>query len=189
MKEALQVSLDGAIAAVTQLKRHQPVIEKMAALLIDTYRRGNKVIAAGNGGSLADAVHFTEELTGFYRSRTRRAFEALALAEPSFLTCVGNDVSFDQVFARGLEAYGKKGDLFFALTTSGNSPNILAALAKAKERGLQTIALLGKTGGKAKGMADIELIIEGFSTSDRIQEAHMVVLHILVELMEISITC
>ncbi len=183
MKKALLHSIDQAIQAVTQLKEKTEAIEAIAALLVDTYKRGNKVIVAGNGGSLADAVHFAEELTGFYRSR-RRAFEALALAEPSFITCVGNDVSFDQVFARGLEAYGKKGDLFIALTTSGNSPNILAALSRARDLGLHTAAFLGKTGGKAKGMADHELIIEGFTTSDRIQEAHMVVLHILVELME-----
>ena len=122
-------------------------------------------------------------MTGFFRHH-RRALPAIALSDPGHLTCVGNDIGFDQIFARGVEAYGKRGDLFVGLTTSGNSPNIVLAFEKAQAMGLMTMALLGKGGGKLKGLADLELIIEGFETSDRIQEAHMAAIHIIIELVE-----
>jgi len=109
---------------------------------------------------------------------------AIALADPGHLTCVGNDHGFDEVFARGVEAHGKRGDLFVGLTTSGDSPNMIRAFEEAKGRGLCTVALLGKGGGKLKGVADHELIVEGFATSDRIQEAHMLAIHTIIEMIE-----
>lgn len=188
MKKIIEASIDQALQATLFLKREEVLlgIRRIAEGIVETYRRGGKVIVAGNGGSLCDACHFVEELVGFYREK-RKPLAAMALAEPSYITCVANDLSFDKIFSRGLEAYGKPEDFFIALTTSGNSPNILEALQEAKNQGIRSACLLGKGGGKAKGMADIEIIIEGFSTSDRIQEAHMIILHILVDLVEKSL--
>ena len=142
-----------------------------------------KIIIAGNGGSLCDASHFAEELTGFFR-KYRAALPAIALSDAGHITCVGNDLGFDQIFARGVEAYGVSGDIFIGLTTSGNSANIINAFIAAKKLGLTTVSFLGKDGGKLKGVADYELIISDMVTSDRIQEAHMTAIHIIIELVE-----
>ncbi len=183
--QKISVAIDDAIRATQQLSTTTSLtfMKEVAEALAATFGSGNKVIIAGNGGSLCDAAHFAEELTGFFR-KYRAALPAIALSEPGHLTCVGNDIGFEWVFARGVEAYGKPGDMFVGLTTSGNSPNLLKAFDAAKQRGLTTVAFLGKGGGKLKGFADYELIIEGFSTSDRIQEAHMVAIHTIIEMME-----
>lgn len=185
MKNELLVGIDDALAAVQQLKHPDSLLfmENVAKTLKNVFESGNKVIIAGNGGSLCDASHFAEELTGFFRSK-RRALPALSLAEPGHLTCVGNDIGYEYVFSRGVEAYGKEGDLFIGLTTSGNSPNIVKAFEAAKKARLATVAFLGKDGGVLKGVADYELIIKGFKTSDRIQEAHMTAIHLIIEQME-----
>jgi D-sedoheptulose 7-phosphate isomerase len=185
MKTPYMQSVTDAIAAVTQLQRPEALlfIEQAAEQLAACFASGNKVLIAGNGGSLCDAVHFAEELTGQFRAR-RKALPVIALSEPGHITCVGNDFGFDSIFSRGVEAFGKEGDVFIGLTTSGNSPNIIKAFETAKELGLYTIALLGKGGGRLKGVADIELSIDGFSTSDRIQEAHMAAMHIIIEHVE-----
>jgi len=184
MRQKLRSSIDAAVRAVERLKGPEALafLESVSILLAKSFREGNKVIIAGNGGSLCDAAHFAEELTGYFR-RPRAALPVIALTEPGHLTCVSNDVGFDSVFARGVEAYGKEGDVFVGLSTSGNSPNIIKAVDLAKTLGLTTVTLLGP-GGRLKGIADCELIIEGFSSSDRIQEAHMTALHILVEMVE-----
>jgi D-sedoheptulose 7-phosphate isomerase len=159
-------------------------LELFSHLLKKTFHEGKKVLIAGNGGSLCDAAHFAEELTGFFREK-RRAFPVIVLSEPGHLTCVANDIGYDHVFQRGVEAFGSSGDLFIALSTSGNSPNLILAMEEAKKRGLKTVSFLGKAGGLMKGKADLELWVQGFSTSDRIQEAHMAALHIAIELFEI----
>jgi D-sedoheptulose 7-phosphate isomerase len=141
------------------------------------------LLIAGNGGSLCDAMHFAEELTGQFRKK-RAALPAIALSEPGHLTCTANDMGYDEVFARGVEAFGKPGDLFVGLTTSGNSPNIVRAFEEAKKRGLKTVSFLGKSGGALKGVADFEMLIKNFNTSDRIQEVHMAAIHIIIEAME-----
>ncbi len=183
-KDILDEVNDG-IKAIQQLQKTHALIfmDDFSRVLAQCFQKGNKIIIAGNGGSLCDAMHFAEELTGQFRNY-RRALPAIALAEPGHLTCVSNDMGFDKVFSRGVEAYGKEGDVFVGLTTSGNSPNIVAAMEMAKELKLTTIAFLGKTGGKLKGCADMELIIEGFKTSDRIQEAHMTAIHIIIGMVE-----
>lgn len=185
MKKIVETSIEEAVKAAASLKEPHIMhkILEIAAALVSTYRLGGKVLIAGNGGSLADACHFAEELVGFYRGH-RPPLPAMALSEPSYLTCVANDESYEAVFSRALMAFGKKEDTFIALTTSGNSANIVKALQTAKDLGLTTVALLGKTGGCCKGLADHEIIIEGFATSDRIQEAHMIILHMLVDLVE-----
>jgi D-sedoheptulose 7-phosphate isomerase len=141
------------------------------------------LLIAGNGVSLCDAMNFAEELTGQFRKK-RPALPAIALADPSHMSCVGNDFGFDAIFSRGVEAFGKKEDIFIGLSTSGNSSNIIQAFAEAKKIGMETIAFLGKEGGRLKGVADLELIITGFAHSDRIQEAHMTAIHIIIEQVE-----
>ena len=185
MEEKLLIAIDDCINAITQLKKPASLkfMREVAKEIADCFARGNKVIIAGNGGSLCDAAHFAEELTGFFR-QPRKALPAIALTEPGHITCTGNDLGFDWIFARGVEAYGQPDDLFIGLTTSGNSPNIVKAIYAAQQQGLKTIAFLGKGGGHLKGVAEYELIIDGFSTSDRIQEAHMAAIHLIIEMME-----
>lgn len=178
-----------ALEAVMQLQRPTTLkfIEDVANLIGDAYANDKKILIAGNGGSLCDAMHFAEELTGFYREK-RKALPAIALADPGHLSCVGNDIGFDFVFSRGVEALGQKGDVLIVLTTSGQSMNLINAVQMAKEKEMKTVAFIGKTGGKLKGLADIEWIVEGFKTSDRIQEVHMTAIHIIIEIVE-KIVC
>lgn len=156
--------------------------EKVAKALADTFLKGNKVLICGNGGSNCDALHFAEEFTGRFRG-DRRALPAIAISDSSHITCVGNDYGFDYIFSRGVEAYGKEGDMFFGISTSGNSSNVIKAVEVAKALGMKTCVLLGKDGGKLKGMCDYEFIIPG-KTSDRVQEIHMMILHIIIEGVE-----
>ena len=156
---------------------------KASECLADAFASGKKVLAAGNGGSLCDAAHFTEELTGNFRKK-RRALPAIVLSEPGHLTCVGNDFGFADIYRRGVEAFGQPGDVLVALSTSGNSANIVHAVLEAKKRSLHTICLLGKGGGDLAGVGEIELIVPHFQTSDRIQEVHMACLHIIIEGLE-----
>ena len=185
IKQILQHSSHEAVQAAMQLSTPEALkfMEEVAHLLADTFRKGNKVLLGGNGGSLCDAAHFAEELTGFFRKK-RPALPALVLNDPGHITCVGNDLGFDFIFSRGIEAFGRPGDLFIGLSTSGNSPNIVNAFETAKKRELKTIAFLGKDGGKLSGKADYEWIVQGFSFSDRIQEAHMAAIHIIIEALE-----
>jgi D-sedoheptulose 7-phosphate isomerase len=186
MQKELLNAIDDCIRAVEQLKKPSSLlfIENVSYALANCFSQGNKIIIAGNGGSLCDGAHFAEELTGFFR-KSRPALPAISLSDSGHLTCTANDIGFDWVFARGVEAYGKPKDIFIGLTTSGNSVNLIKAFEVASRLGLQTIAFLGKTGGILKGVADFELIIENFSTSDRIQEAHMAAIHLIIERLEL----
>ncbi|MCX5773171.1 MAG: SIS domain-containing protein [Fusobacteria bacterium] len=157
-------------------------IAKLAKSMVEIYKLGGKILIAGNGGSCCDAMHFAEELTGRFRGN-RKALGALALADASHITCVGNDFGFDAIFERGVEAYGREGDMFIGISTSGNSKNIELAIKKAKSLRMSTVGVLGKDGGKIKGLCDYEFIVEG-KTSDRIQEVHMMILHIVIEALE-----
>lgn len=185
MRSQIISAVEDSLLAAAQLKSPNALkfIEESVILISDCFQRGNKLILAGNGGSLCDAGHFAEELTGFFRQK-RRALPAIVLNDSGHMSCVGNDIGFDYIFSRGVEAFGKPGDLFVGLSTSGNSPNIVNAFISAKKLGLKSIAFLGKCGGQLKNVADLELLIEGFSTSDRIQEAHMVAIHIIIEMLE-----
>ena len=156
--------------------------EKVAKKLADIFTKGNKVLICGNGGSNCDAMHFIEEFTGRFR-KERRALPAISISDPSHITCVANDYGFDYIFSKGVEAYGKEGDMFIGISTSGNSTNVIKAVEQAKTQGLVTVALLGKDGGKLKGQCDYEFIVPG-KTSDRVQEIHMMILHIIIEGVE-----
>lgn len=144
--------------------------------------KGGKILAIGNGGSCADAIHFCEELTGRYRE-DRPSIPAIACGDPGHITCVGNDYGFDRVFSRWIEGLGMKQDVLVAMSTSGNSENIIRAVETAREKGMYIALLLGKDGGKLRDMGDCEWIIDG-KTSDRIQELHMLILHSLVGAIE-----
>ena len=158
------------------------VTNQIAELIADAFRNGNKVIICGNGGSSTDAMHFAEEFTGRFR-KARKALPVISLTDPSHITCVANDMGFEEIFARGVEAYGKKGDVLIGISTSGNSENVVRALAKAKKLGIKTVSLLGKNGGKLKDFCDYEIIVPG-KTTDRIQELHITVLHVIIETVE-----
>lgn len=155
---------------------------KIAEKLAIAINSGNKIMLAGNGGSACDAMHFAEECTGRFRNN-RKAFPVMTFSDVGHITCVANDFGFEQVFAKGLEAFAKPNDWFIALSTSGNSTNIINAIKLAKTLKVPTLALLGKDGGKIAGTCDYEYIIPG-TTADRIQEIHMVILHVLVECIE-----
>ncbi len=155
---------------------------KISQELSKTYLNGGKSLIAGNGGSNCDAMHFAEEFTGRFR-KDRKALPSISLSDSSHITCVGNDYGFDFIFSKGVEALGNEGDFFFGISTSGNSKNIIEAVKQAKLKKLKTVALLGKDGGKLRGMCDYEFIVEA-ETSDRIQEVHMIILHIIIEGVE-----
>ncbi len=158
-------------------------IEKAARLLADRFKASGKVLSCGNGGSHCDAMHFAEELTGRYREN-RPGYPAIAISDPSHISCVSNDFGYEYVFSRYVEAVGMKGDVLFGLSTSGNSGNILNAMEAAQKKGMKTIMLTGKDGGKMAGLADIEIRVPHFGYADRIQEIHIKIIHILIQLVE-----
>lgn len=182
--QVLQAIEDG-VRAIQFLKKPESLdfIQNATKIITECFKSGGKLLIAGNGGSLCDAMHFAEELTGVFRHK-RKALPAIALSDPGHLTCTGNDLGYGEVFSRAVEALGKTGDVFIALTTSGNSMNLLEAVPVARAQGMKTIAFLGKTGGKMRGLTDLEWIIDGFTFSDRIQEAHMTAIHIIIEMVE-----
>lgn len=185
MREEILQAVEDGVRAIEGMKEPAVLdfIEQTATTIADAFRAGRKLLICGNGGSLCDAMHFAEELSGLYREK-RPALPAMALSDPGMLSCIGNDLGYEHVFSRGVEAYGQPGDVLVLLTTSGNSSNLIPAVKVAKKRGLTTIAFLGKTGGKLKGEADLEWIVTGFRWSDRIQEAHMTAIHIIIEQIE-----
>jgi len=184
-RESFKNSIEDGVRAIEALLSESALnfMQDAAQMIADSLSERGKLLIAGNGGSLCDAMHFAEELTGYFRKK-RPALPAIALADPGHISCVANDVGFDTVFSRGVEALGQKGDILVVLTTSGRSANIVQAVQTAKGLGLKTIAFLGKTGGPLKGECDLELIVEGFATSDRIQEAHMCAIHTIIEGVE-----
>lgn len=180
----INVSLCSALQTIQMLQSTQSVhfIYQAAEMIAKAFQEGNKILVAGNGGSLCDAMHFCEELTGFFRKK-RKALPAIPLSDPGHLTCVSNDADFGEVFARGIQAYGKEGDIFIGLSTSGNSENIVRAIYSAKMQKLRTIAFTGKSGGRIHKLCDLELLIDS-NCSARIQEAHMTAIHIIIEGIE-----
>lgn len=158
-------------------------IEAAARTIADCINSGGKVISCGNGGSHCDAMHFAEELSGRYRDE-RRALPAIAISDPSHISCVSNDYGFEFIFSRFVEGLGQNGDVLFGLSTSGNSKNIIRAVEAARSRGMKVILLTGKDGGQLAGKADVEIRVPHFGYADRIQEIHIKVIHILIMLVE-----
>jgi D-sedoheptulose 7-phosphate isomerase len=151
--------------------------------IVSSFENGGKIIAAGNGGSHCDAMHFAEELTGRYKNN-RKALPAIAISDPSHISCVGNDYGYEFVFSRYLEALGRPGDVFLGISTSGNSQNILNAITVAKSKGMFVIGLTGKNGGKIGPMCDIEIRAPKSDFADRAQEIHIKVIHSLIDTIE-----
>ena len=167
----------------TDNKSNINAIESAAALMKDSIKNGGKIISCGNGGSMCDAMHFAEELTGKFREE-RKSLPAISISDPSHITCVGNDYGFQFVFSKYLEGIGKSGDVLLAISTSGNSENIINAANYAKKNNIKVVSLTGKDGGKLSDLSDIEIRVPHFGYSDRIQEIHIKVIHILILLIE-----
>ncbi|QNM96814.1 D-sedoheptulose 7-phosphate isomerase [Chitinimonas koreensis] len=183
---SIRASLDEARALLERVLADDGFVasvEAAAQLLVAQFKDGRKVISAGNGGSHCDAMHFAEELTGRYRD-DRPALGAIAVSDPSHLSCVGNDYGFDHVFSRFIEGVGQAGDVFLGISTSGNSKNIVRGVEAARARGMKVVLLLGKDGGHLRGQADVEIVVPHFGYADRIQEIHIKVIHILIGLVE-----
>lgn len=172
----------GTLERIASSDKNQLILESIIKLLACALKNGNKAIIFGNGGSMCDAMHFAEELSGRFR-KDRPALPALAISDPSHLTCVANDYGFDQVFARGVEAFAQPNDVVIGISTSGNSPNVINGLQVAQEMQCFSVGLLGKDGGKLAGECDYELIIEA-DTADRVQEVHGILIHIIIEGVE-----
>lgn len=157
-------------------------IEKAIALFVSSFKNGGAVFSCGNGGSMCDALHFAEELTGRYR-KDRAPLPATGISEAGHITCIANDFGFEHIFSRYVEAWGKKGDSLLAISTSGNSANVIKAVEVAKAKGMHVVGLLGKDGGKLKSMVDVPLIIS-CPITDRVQEIHIKCIHIFIEGIE-----
>lgn len=165
---------------------HFECIEKAGVLMVESLKSGHKLISCGNGGSMCDAMHFAEELSGQFRNK-RKALAALSISDPSHITCAGNDYGFDHIFSRYIEALGFEGDVLLAISTSGNSPNVVNAVQTAREKGLKVVALTGKEGGRLSGMCDVEIRAPHTQYSDRTQEIHIKVIHALIHYIEMHI--
>ena len=166
--------------------KNTEAIEKAGILLTQAIKSGNKIISCGNGGSMCDAMHFAEELSGRFRE-DRKALPAMSISDPSHLSCVGNDYGYDKVFSRFIEGLGNKGDVLVAISTSGNSVNVINAIKSAKEKGMLIIGLTGKDGGKMAGLCDVEIRAPHSQYADRAQEIHIKVIHSLIHYVEASI--
>jgi len=183
MEEKIIAALEENLRVGERIRALVPEIGRTAALVIGCLRAGGKVLTCGNGGSAADAQHIAAELVGRFK-RERKALAAIALTtDSSILTALANDYSFDRVFSRQVEALGRPGDCLLAISTSGNSPNLLQAVRAARSAGLKTCALLGKDGGRLAGQVDLSLVIPSSDTA-RIQEGQALIYHILCDLVE-----
>jgi len=158
-------------------------IKEAGDIMTASINGGNTIFSCGNGGSMSDAMHFAEELSGRFRD-DRPALPAIAIADPTHITCVANDYGFNQVFARYLQGLGKPGDTLLAISTSGNSPNILEAVKIARQKSMKIVALTGKNGGELKTLADVEIRVPHEGYSDRIQEIHIKIIHTLITYIE-----
>jgi D-sedoheptulose 7-phosphate isomerase len=185
MKDLLQRAVQDLTRMLPQLVEFGDRLEKLGHAMLDSWQRRGKVLTAGNGGSAADAMHLAEELTVRFM-KNRKALAAIALCDPTVLTCAGNDFGYERIFARQVEALGNPGDILIVFSTSGNSPNILRAIEQAKSQQMLTAAFLGKDGGQSRGLCDIEIIVPAH-VPHRIQEGHKVLFHTLCEWVERSV--
>lgn len=186
MKHIIHQELSEAATVLNRFisnEKNLDQIESAARICLEAIERGNTLFSCGNGGSHCDAMHFAEEMTGRYR-KNRKALPAIAISDPSHLSCVGNDFGYDQVFSRYLEAIGKPGDVLLAISTSGNSANVVKAAETARKQNMKVIALSAKEGGQLKNASDVALLVNHHGFADRIQEIHIKIIHILILLIE-----
>jgi D-sedoheptulose 7-phosphate isomerase len=179
MKNLLDNAVAELVAMIPKLRELEPQMERVGAAVMECWSRKGKLLVAGNGGSASDAMHLAEELVARFE-KNRRALAAIALCDPTVLTCAGNDFGFETVFSRQVEALGNAGDVLIVFSTSGNSANLVRAVEAAKRQGVLTVAFLGRDGGKLRGQCDVELIVPA-QKSHRIQEGHKVLYHTLCE--------
>jgi len=158
-------------------------IELAARLMSSAINNGNKIISCGNGGSLCDAMHFAEEMTGRFREN-RDPLPAVAISDPGHLSCTANDYGYEYVFSRYVQALGRNGDVLLAISTSGNSENVINAISEARNKEIKVVALLGKDGGKIAGSVDVEILVPHNGYAERIQEIHIKIIHVIVLLIE-----
>jgi len=158
-------------------------VSQAAIIIANAFKFGKKVLSCGNGGSHCDAMHFSEELTGRYR-KNRVGFPAIAISDSSYISCIANDLGYEYVFSRYISSIGQNGDVLLVISTSGNSENILKAINTANKKNLKVVALTGNKGGKVRGKVDVEICVPYCGYSDRIQEIHIKIIHILVFLVE-----
>lgn len=178
LREASEI-LNQFIADSHNIKK----IEEAGELMVKALNSGKKIISCGNGGSMSDAMHFAEELSGRFKEN-RKALAAISISDPTHISCVANDYGYEFVFSRFLEAVGNEGDVLLAISTSGNSKNVLNAISVAKEKGIKVIGLSGKTGGKMAGNCDIEIRAPYSEYADRAQEIHIKVIHSIIDFIE-----
>ncbi|KMN49446.1 phosphoheptose isomerase [Chromobacterium violaceum] len=186
MQDHIRASLDEARSALDNLLANPQAlasVEAAAQTVIAALEAGGRVFSCGNGGSMCDAMHFAEELTGRYRGN-RRGMAAIAISDPSHISCVGNDYGYDEIFARYLESHARAGDVLIGLSTSGNSRNVVRAAEVARELGVKVVILTGRAGTQLEPLADVYVNTPGGHYADRVQELHIKVLHILIELTE-----
>jgi D-sedoheptulose 7-phosphate isomerase len=186
LNELIKAELTLATSVLSAFQANDMALEKIEAAslsMVKALKSGGKLLSCGNGGSHCDAMHFAEELTGKFRD-ARKALPAICISDASHITCVGNDYGYEFIFSRYLEALGNKGDVLLAISTSGNSANIIQAVRTAKEKGITVVALTGKDGGKLGPMADVEIRVPHQGYADRIQEIHIKIIHILILLIE-----
>ena len=182
----IQQHFEESAQLAQQLLGDKAFLEAMqqgADLLVEALGSGHKILTCGNGGSMCDAMHMAEELSGKYRE-DRPPFAALAMSDASALTCIGNDYGFDQVFSRQTQALGKPGDVLVCISTSGNSQNVLQAARKAKELGMRVLSLTGNGGGALGGLADVDVSVPWSGFADRIQEVHIRCIHSWIDAIE-----
>ena len=158
-------------------------LEQAGRLMVDALKNKNKIISCGNGGSMSDAMHFAEELTGRFRDN-RPSIAAISISDPSHISCVANDYGYDFIFSRYLEGVGNPGDVLLAISTSGNSRNVVKAAETAKEKGMKVVGLSGKKGGELAPLCDIEIRVSHMGYADRIQEIHIKIIHSLIRFIE-----
>lgn len=161
-------------------------IEYAGQLMVDSIKNNGKIISCGNGGSLCDAMHFAEELTGRYRN-DRPALPAISISDPSHMSCVSNDYGYEFVFSRFIEAMGNQGDVILAISTSGNSKNVIQAIYAAKKKGMKIVGLTGKSGGEMAQLCDVEIRAPHSKYADRAQEIHIKCIHSLIDYIERNI--
>lgn len=161
-------------------------LEKSGKILVNSVKHGHKIISCGNGGSMSDAMHFAEELTGRFRDN-RQPIPAVAIADPTHLSCTANDYGYEHVFSRYVEAFGKEGDVLLAISTSGNSGNVIKAVEVAQKKKMKVITLTGKDGGKLANMGDVELRAPKSQYADRAQEIHIKIIHSLIHFVELHL--
>jgi D-sedoheptulose 7-phosphate isomerase len=182
----IRSALEEAASGLERLRRNDAAlaaIEAAGGVLAKAFIAGNRAYSCGNGGSMCDAMHFAEELTGRFR-RDRRPLAALAISDPGHLTCTANDFGYPQIFARFVQAHGRAGDVLLAISTSGSSANVLAAAEAARSLSMPVIALTGRPASPLAELAQVEVCTPAGRFADRVQELHIKVIHVLIELVE-----